>query len=495
MANAFRLIAENKETRAAVLDLSDCGLTEIPAGIQQMVWLESLNLSSNERLTDLARLPALSSLRTLILVNTKVRSLAPLASLSALQRLDVSDTQVRYLDPLVGLTALQSLDISYTKVSDLAPLAGLTALQSLVVYNTQVRDLAPLAGLPALQRLIAYSTQISDLAPLARLFALETLDLRRTPVSDVAPLAALLALQVLIVNNTQVGDLSPLLALIRRGVPVEWSSPALGGSGIYVEDCPLTNPPPEIVKQGNEAILNYFAERKVAGVDHPYEAKMLILGEGGAGKTSLLRRLYEPGQPLPAESDTTRGIAIYRHEFKLKNGRTFCLNVWDFGGQEIYHATHQFFLTRRSLYILVDDTRKDCKSVSDEGFKYWLELIDVFGGHSPTLIFQNEKDGRSKAIDFDGIQRRYDNVKKLYAGDLAKDGAADKVRKGIEDFASNLPHIGDEVPARWILVRAEIELLAAKEPHIPVEKYSRFTVGISSLKKLGRSCSVGICTT
>ena len=30
------------------------------------------------------------------------------------------------------------------------------------------------------------------------------------------------------------------------------------GNGIYVEDCPLTNPPPEIVKQGNDAILNYF---------------------------------------------------------------------------------------------------------------------------------------------------------------------------------------------------------------------------------------------
>ena len=30
------------------------------------------------------------------------------------------------------------------------------------------------------------------------------------------------------------------------------------------------------------------------------EAKMLILGEGGAGKTSLLRRLYQPDQPLPS---------------------------------------------------------------------------------------------------------------------------------------------------------------------------------------------------
>ncbi|WP_347242416.1 hypothetical protein [Nostoc sp. FACHB-888] len=33
----------------------------------------------------------------------------------------------------------------------------------------------------------------------------------------------------------------------------------------------------------------------------------------------------------------------------MQNGREFRVNIWDFGGQEIYHATHQFFLTRRSL--------------------------------------------------------------------------------------------------------------------------------------------------
>jgi GTPase SAR1 family protein len=193
---------------------------------------------------------------------------------------------------------------------------------------------------------------------------------------------------------------------------------------------------------------------------------MLILGEGGAGKTSLLRRLYQPEQPLPTEKESTKGISILRHMFPLKNGRTFYLNVWDFGGQEIYHATHQFFLTRRSLYLLVDDTRKDHKSVSDEGFKYWLELIELFGGHSPVLIFQNEKGGRSKAIDIAGIKGQYDNVKERYAGNLDQHTAADQLRDGIEFYASNLSHIGEELPARWLKVRADIETRAEEVPHI-----------------------------
>ena len=328
-------------------------------------------------------------------------------------------------------------------------MAGLSSLQTLVVSRTRITNIAPLAGLSALRRLSVSNTRVIDLLPIAGLLNLLTLDF----------------------SDTQVSDLSPLIDLISQGLPVIRSSTAWRGNGICVARCPLTNPPPEVVQQGNDAILDYFRVRAASGVDYLFEAKLLVLGEGGAGKTSLVRRLYQPGQPLPTEKETTRGISIYKHEFKLKNGRTFRLNVWDFNGQQIYHATHQFFLTHRSLYLLVLDTRKDYKTVSDEGFRYWLELIEVFGGHSPTLIFQNEKDGRGGPIDIAGIKQRYDNVKELYAGNLERPDAADKLRAGIEFFASNLSHIGEELPARWIKVRADIERLAAEKAYVPVEEY------------------------
>ena len=211
--------------------------------------------------------------------------------------------------------------------------------------------------------------------------------------------------------------------------------------------------------------------KAVQGTDHLYEAKMLLIGEGGAGKTSLLRRLYQTGKPLPDENETTKGIDIHRHEFKLANGRNFRLNVWDFGGQEIYHATHQFFLTKRSLYVLLDDTRKDYKSVHDAGFKYWLEVADLLGDHSPVLIFQNEKGGRSKTIDESGIKAKFNNVKDIYRGNLEQPDAADSLRKAIEFYAQNLPHIGEELPAKWVAIRADIEQQAKDKPFISQPDY------------------------
>jgi GTPase SAR1 family protein len=118
---------------------------------------------------------------------------------------------------------------------------------------------------------------------------------------------------------------------------------------VRLSECPLTHPPPEIVEQGREAILNYFEEIDTQGVARLFEAKVLVVGEGRAGKTSLVRRLYQPDLPLPSEDETTKGIEVHRHEFRMEDGRAFRLNVWDFGGQQIYHATHQFFLTKSSL--------------------------------------------------------------------------------------------------------------------------------------------------
>ena len=289
-------------------------------------------------------------------------------------------------------------------------------------------------------------------------------------VSDISPLAQLPAISHLNASETSVSDLSPFAKQVLSGWPVRWDRYA-GGNGLFVEECPLVRPTVEIANQGPEAVRNYFREIETQGVDRLYEAKVLILGGGGAGKTSLLRRLYQTDQPLPTEDQTTRGIDIHRQDFTADNGKPFRLNVWDFGGQQIYHATHQFFLTKSSLYILVDDTRKDDKSIHDEAFKFWLEVVETLSDSSPLLIFQNEKGGRSKSIDEPGIKGRFPNFQQKFAGNLDDPDSATKIRQAIEYFVQQLPHVGDEVPAKWIPIRQAVEEVAQQKPFITQEEY------------------------
>lgn len=331
-----------------------------------------------------------------------------------------------------------------------------------------------LAGLTQLTTLDLWGNQIGaeGAAALAPLTQLTSLALSDNPIGAAAPIATLQNLHTLNLKNTQVQDLSPLQYLLEGGLEAKWEKEdEKFVRGINVYGCPLIHPPPEIVQQGQEAVLNYLREIKTQGLDHLYEAKVLILGDGGTGKTSLLRRLYQADRPLPEEEESTKGIDIHSHVFTNAAGRPFRLNVWDFGGQQIYHATHQFFLTKRSLYILVDDTRTNSKTAHDEGFKTWLETIEALSDHSPVLIFQNEKAGRSKSIDEAGIKGHFPNVKDVYRGNLDRTDAAAALAEAIGHHVQRLPHVGEAVPAQWLAIRSALEEMKRERPYISRKEY------------------------
>jgi internalin A len=182
---AFKLIAKEKREKTGFLDLGNCGLTELPEELGELVWLEELILgqayysirrsnwvrSNNKgKLNFIAALPdwlrRLERLRTLYFgglwenIVWAIDDLSPLASLSQLQSLHFSGTRIADLLPLAGLNQLQSLHCSKTQIADLSPLAGLSQLQALYCFETPITDLSPLADLSQLQTLSFSDTQI-----------------------------------------------------------------------------------------------------------------------------------------------------------------------------------------------------------------------------------------------------------------------------------------------------------------------------------------------
>ena len=237
----------------------------------------------------------------------------------------------------------------------------------------------------------------------------------------------------------------------------------------------IVTPPPEIAANGLEAIKRYWSQQLDVGVDFLAEAKLLIVGESGAGKTSLAKKLLDPGYVLDADEGSTEGINVMAWQFPAgirvrdENGeriiqRDFLVNIWDFGGQEIYHSTHQFFLTKRSVYALVTDERKE-----DTDFEYWLEVVNLLSGGSPLVIVQNRKQGRQQGIDFGMLRQRYPNLCGTLALDLADnsglEAAVAKIRRELEQ----LPHIGTSLPKTWRDVRVALE--ADPRDYIPAEEF------------------------
>ncbi len=500
---ALKLIAENKAKLergedASCLDLGNCDLTT-PPDLSDLVWLETLMLSNrwwdrkqrkwieseNKGYRNLilgipiGLLP--QSLRVLYTggdyqTSWKISNIDFLANLPQLQSLYLSYNQISNVDFLANLTQLQSLDLRSNKISNWDFLKNLTQLQSLNLSYNKISNADFLANLTQLQSLVLRHNQISNTDFLANLTQLQSLDLSSNQIRSTDFSSNLPQIQSLDLRDNQISNLEPLLHLIQKEIPVSLNEYAVDEINLY--NNPLTHPPLEIVEQGNEAILRYFEDLNLQGSDQIYEAKLLLIGEGGAGKTSLCRKLFDPRAALPQEKDRTRGIDIHPLYFDIpeKPDKQFRLNIWDFAGQGKYQSAHSFFYTHRSLYVLVDDTRtlneNDAYSTL---YNNWLQTTELFGGQSPVLVLHNEKEGCARTgFSLGGFQERFSFIHgelfriNLGGSDIAK--IAD-LRRQIERRALALPHIGDTVPKTWVKVREALETERQQQPYISVERY------------------------
>ncbi|MET0426796.1 MAG: COR domain-containing protein, partial [Actinoplanes sp.] len=136
------------------------------------------------------------------------------------------------------------------------------------------------------------------------------------------------------------------------------------------------------------------------------------------------------------------------------------------GGQEIYHATHQFFLTKRSLYVLVTDERKE-----DTDFNYWLDVVNLLSGGSPLILVRNRKQGRTQSIDLGALRQDYPNLVAALSVDLADNSGLDALVARLRRELELLPHIGTALPKTWQNVRLALE--ADPRDHISTEEFFR----------------------
>jgi small GTP-binding protein len=216
--------------------------------------------------------------------------------------------------------------------------------------------------------------------------------------------------------------------------------------------------PPEICIQGVPAVLAYL--RSVSGGVRVHEAKLIVVGSGGVGKTSLCRRLC--GEEFRALEVTTRGLEI-RDPLVIRGYQTqgsvgIKLNVWDFGGQEIYHSTHRFFLSQRSLYLLVWDGRHETSVLQLE---YWLRTIESFAGTSPVLLVQNKCDDRVDDINLKALRQVFPQIAGYFRVSCKDEAlgpdSLESLQNAIVECATKLEHMGSLWAASWVAVREALQ--------------------------------------
>ncbi len=454
------------------LSLNGCSLVDVsPLGA--LTSLTALDLSENQ-VVDVSPLGALTSLTALDLNQNQVVNVSPLGALTSLTALNLWKNQVVDLSPLGALISLTSLYLGYNQVADVSPLGALTSLTALILNSNQVVDMSPLGALTSLTDLNLGDNQVVDVSLLGALTSLTSLGWRSNQVVDVSPLGTLTQLKSLELSENKIKNLPQWVCRFRG--EIKWdSSFYFGAPGLFLEGNPLESPPVEVVKRGARAVQTYFKELEQNAVPLQ-QAKLLFVGSGEVGKTTLMRTLTEPGFRLNKEDigkePSTHGIEIKPWELTATlegdNGaeRTLTLHTWDFGGQEIYRSTHQFFLTKRSLYILVWEARKD---EDTNPFDYWLDAVRLLSANSPVIVVMNKAEARSKPIDEAVYTEKFKNIAAFLKVSCLDRTGIGELHRVIRQTLAPMPHLKDLLPKTWLDIRDK--LAALKEDYITSDRY------------------------
>jgi len=239
----------------------------------------------------------------------------------------------------------------------------------------------------------------------------------------------------------------------------------LHGSGILMP--PATEHGATVDENVAARTQAYFEDVALTGQGQVKRCKLLILGNGSAGKTCLSLALVPGGDPAQAAVlGTTHAVQFWPWEFEANVGGTTApvhLDLWDFGGQEIYHSTHRLFMGKGAVFLVVWNPEQDGEEApeNESGYadewrplRYWLDLIHDACPHKPRIaVVCSHQDGSTVELRdrFEAAKAAFgEEIECFFVDSLHRRGDLQELREWLEDEVGNVvQEQGTAVPAYW----------------------------------------------
>jgi Ras-related protein Rab-1A len=167
--------------------------------------------------------------------------------------------------------------------------------------------------------------------------------------------------------------------------------------------------------------------------DYDYLFKIVIIGDSGVGKSSLLLRFAE--NSFTESYLTTIGVD-FRFRTLTVGGKVVKLHIWDTAGQERFRTmTSAYYRGSDGIVLVYDTTDKDSFDHMDS----WLQEVNRFAGDSTSkLLVGNKSDMTAeRAVTSEEGQKKADSLKVLgYIETSAQ--SADKVDQAFGMIAAEM---------------------------------------------------------
>jgi hypothetical protein len=463
---AAKRIDEAYRTNAAILDLKGLALTTIPDSVGQLTNLEILDLSSNQITSLPDWLTQLSNLEELNFAGNKITALSSSLDFPNLRIVRLSNNPLGAVpECLLDQPNLMLLDLGATELTAIPDsFSRLTSLQILnlgVNYLTAIPDC--LFQLTDLRLLFLSYNKIAaipdSIATLANLIHLDLQGNKITAIPD--SIGKLTNLTGLSLQTNQITAIPNSLVNLVNLRELELSG----------------NPIPEeliaALKVGVPSFFRYLESTQGPKV-YPRTVKLVLLGEPKSGKTTLLEALKGNPQPCDESRQETLGVNVVTIEKPhLTDHQPIYLSVWDFAGQHIEHATHQFFLTDNAVYLILWNARQGAASGKHDLW-YWLELLKMRVREPKFLLVATHTEHTPPDLNLSDIESSYPSCQGNFPVELCSLKGVDALETKILELAAASPSLRAAWPPAWRDVRDEVRKIRKQQPYMIPSAFSAF---------------------
>lgn len=498
--NALTTLPESigKLSRLVSIDLSDNKLTSLPDSICNLAGLKSLIISDNWLVSLPSNIGNLSHLVALNLAGNQIADLPRnMENLSELSWLDISCNNLHTFPEVISrIKNLTNLNLSDNNLENLPQeiehlkflrrllmqnnsltslpqaLCTLTSLIELNVSNNRLYNFPEdMGGLYRLKQLCVANNSLEKLPDVIRnLTELEELDISSNPMKVLPNWVGYMPrLRKLSLAKLQLIQLPQTLLKLRIPFLADDSFYYVQNNLDYINinGTQLSIQPISLFDQSRDHSASFRESRKlIENYFHTTqvpvrEAKVIFLGDGFAGKTYTIQRLLNNCRKDQYPTTETHGILI-EDLYAKKDGETYTIRIWDFGGQDIMHEMHRCFLTDRTCYVVMVDTRTNGQTGRA---RYWLRTIQTLAPKAPVFLLINEfSGGKNRDLDYTGLKRDFANIAGIEycsSKDASDEDFRSKVESNIIKHALNLDSCKMKLPKSWENVHQD--LLSFKE--------------------------------
>ena len=338
------------------------------------------------------------------------------------------------------LPSLQELNLSYNQLQSIPDVPEWSSVLSVLELSHNQLSTLPINAVASALRNLDISFNLFKNVPLCicSFTTLHTLDLSDNP--DILTLPA---------EMGRLGNLNRL----------------------HLRNLKDLNDPPRNVQRDTRDCIRYL-NSKLRCAKGFYRMKLMLVGCANRGKTTLVARL----QGRDCGNESTVGVDVSEWQFRPGLGRRiFNFSIWDFGGQEEYYATHQCFLSQRSLYLLLFNLKKGEEGIQE--LKPWLNNIALRAPKSCIIIVgthldevkDDERDDVFKLLNKVGeLAGAYGN--QLNIVEIMPVGLKNRLehigtlKDAIYNHAANYKHrnqpiMGQKIPASYHALDKQLEVI------------------------------------